>query len=171
MRMYAVSQVVLSEKNGAIAAQTIIGPVGDKEIATDLMRKVYEEELKRLGLNDNNAVDENGEAIPGGYFTEDEAGIYDYVDFAFGQLLEVVSLVVGEVEVKLEDKDTAVSEASEATEISDYLIAAEANEKSHIPASIFYINGEDAMNAAVDELVHQGYDLDDIHVFPGDTEI
>lgn len=103
MKMYAVTQVVLSGEDGTISTQSILGLKNRKKAATDLMRQVYNDELKQRKLEDNNAVGENDEAIPGGYFTDEEAGIYDYVEFAFGQLLEVVSFVVSEVEVPLRD--------------------------------------------------------------------
>ena len=103
MKMYAVTQVVLSGEDGTISTQSILGLKNRKKAATDLMRQVYNDELKQRKLEDNNAVGENDEAIPGGYFTDEEAGIYDYVEFAFDQLLEVVSFVVSEVEVPLRD--------------------------------------------------------------------
>lgn len=103
MKMYAVTQVVLSGEDGTISTQSILGLKNRKKAATDLMRQAYNDELKQRKLEDNNAVGENDEAIPGGYFTDEEAGIYDYVEFAFGQLLEVVSFVVSEVEVPLRD--------------------------------------------------------------------
>lgn len=103
MKMYAVTQVVLSGEDGTISTQSILGLKNRKKAATDLMRQVYNDELKQRKLEDNNAVGENDEAIPGGYFTDEEAGIYDYVEFAFDQLLEVVSFVVSKVEVPLRD--------------------------------------------------------------------
>lgn len=56
-------------------------------------------------------------------------------------------------------------------ENSDYQVAAEANPKKHLPAKVFFVNGEDEMNVSVDKLVKEGYDPEDIHVFPGNDEI
>lgn len=106
MKMYAVTQVTLSEEDGGIAMQSILGVKSKKKAATARMRKAYEDELRQRNLEDNNAVGENDESVPGGYFTDEEAGIYDYVDFAFGQLLEVVSFVVSEIEVPLRNIQT-----------------------------------------------------------------
>lgn len=106
MKMYAVTQVVLSGEDGTISMQSILGVESKKKAATALMRQAYDYELKQRKLEDNNAVGESDEAVPGGYFTDEEAGIYDYVDFAFGQLLEVVSFVVSEIEVPLRDIQT-----------------------------------------------------------------
>lgn len=103
MKMYAVTQVVLSGEDGTISMQSILGVENKKKAATALMRQAYDAELKQRELEDNSAVGENDEAVPGGYFTDEEAGIYDYVDFAFGQLLEVVSFVVSEIEVPMRD--------------------------------------------------------------------
>lgn len=106
MKMYAVTQVVLSGEDGTISMQSILGVESKKKAATAVMRQAYDYELKQRKLEDNNAVGESDEAVPGGYFTDEEAGIYDYVDFAFGQLLEVVSFVVSEIEVPLRDIQT-----------------------------------------------------------------
>ena len=99
MKMYAVTQVVLCEENGTISMQAIIGVEHNKKDATALMRKAYDEELKQRKLEDNNAMSDDDEATSGGYFTDDEAGIYDYADFAFGQLLELVCFVISEIDV------------------------------------------------------------------------
>lgn len=50
-------------------------------------------------------------------------------------------------------------------------IAAEEESEKQLPATVFFINGEDDMNAAVDELVKKGYALEDIHAFPANEEI
>lgn len=73
----------------------------NEQLAKDAMRTMYQDELKKLELEDNNACDEDtGEAIAGGYGNEDECGIYNYVDFAFGQLLEVFYLCVKKLTVE-----------------------------------------------------------------------
>ena len=52
------------------------------------------EELNELQLEDNGAADKDGSAIPGGYITEDEAGIYDMCEYANEQLLLTVAMQI-----------------------------------------------------------------------------
>ena len=62
-------------------------------------------------------------------------------------------------------------ESVEDSDNPDYLIAAEEESEKQLPATVFFINGEDDMNAAVDELVKKGYAPEDLHVFPANEEI
>ena len=58
------------------------------------MFRAYYEELLKRGLENNGTSDEEGNSVPNGYIHSTEAGIYDFVDFANGQLLEGVQFVV-----------------------------------------------------------------------------
>ena len=98
MKMYSVVKTTLCNDNGSVTTQ-VLGISSDKQTANETMLKEYNAELKSRNLEDNGASDENGESVPGGYIVTNEAGIYDYADFAFSQLLEVVSFVVSEVEI------------------------------------------------------------------------
>lgn len=102
MKMYSVTKTTLGGREGALATQLLSMHL-NKASATKAMREVYDSELQQRNMEDNGASDECGESAPGGYFTCDEAGIYDFADFAFGQLLEVVSLVVHEVKIPQPD--------------------------------------------------------------------
>ncbi len=105
-KIYTTNMVKIDPKTGEISANTVIAVSPKKEIAVRRMRERYEEELSSLNLTDNDAHDENDESCPGGYFTEDEAGIYDYASFAFDQLLEIVSFTVCEQKVETTENDT-----------------------------------------------------------------
>lgn len=98
MKMYSVVKTTLCNDDGSVTTQ-VLGISSDKQTANETMLKEYNAELKSRNLEDNGASDENGESVPGGYIVTNEAGIYDYADFAFSQLLEVVSFVVSEVEI------------------------------------------------------------------------
>lgn len=102
MKMFSVISTELCSRDGSISSR-IIGVFPKKKGAANAMRAMYFEQLKERNLEDNGASDTTGEATTGGYYTNDEAGIYDYVDFAFGQLLEVVNFVISEIEVPLRD--------------------------------------------------------------------
>lgn len=62
--------------------------------AMEIMKSIYKEELNELHLEDNGAADKDGSAIPGGYITEDEAGIYDMCEYANEQLLLTVAFQI-----------------------------------------------------------------------------
>lgn len=62
--------------------------------AMEIMERIYKEELNELQLEDNGAADKDGSAIPGGYITEDEAGIYDMCEYANEQLLLTVAMQI-----------------------------------------------------------------------------
>jgi hypothetical protein len=98
--LYIVNVTEISPRDGTIAVNTAYGPYKNYDDAIDAMRKRYEEALKARDLEDNNACDENDESIPGGYFTDEVAGIYAYADFAFGQLLEVVSMTIKRIDIR-----------------------------------------------------------------------
>lgn len=96
--MYSVIATAIDKKTGAISRLNIASTCATKEEAQNAMRALYFEELKSRNLEDNDA-NEEGESVPGGYCCDEEAGIYDYVDFAFGQLLEVFTCNIQQFEV------------------------------------------------------------------------
>ena len=98
--LYIINVTEISPRDGTITVNTAYGPYTTYEAAIEGMRKRYEAALKARDLEDNGACDENEEAIPGGYFTDEEAGIYVYADFAFGQLLEVVSMTIKGINIR-----------------------------------------------------------------------
>ena len=98
MKMYSVSKTTLCNDDGSVTTQ-VLGVSSNKQTANEIMLKEYTAELESRELEDNDASDENGDAVPCGYILTDEAGIYDYADFAFSQLLEVVSFVISKVEI------------------------------------------------------------------------
>ena len=100
MKMFSVISTELCGRDGSISSR-VIGVFPKKKGAADAMQATYFQQLKERSLEDNGASDTAGEATAGGYYTNDEAGIYDYVDFAFGQLLEVANFVISEIEVPL----------------------------------------------------------------------
>lgn len=101
MEMYAVAKSAIDKSSGYVSLYTV-GVYATRDEARRKMRDEYEKALNILALEDNGACDEHDESIPGGYFADDEAGIYDYVNFAFGQLLEVSSFVINTVDVNIQ---------------------------------------------------------------------
>lgn len=98
--MYIINAVEIDPKNGTIVINTAYGPYKDYDEAVVNMKKRYHEALEVRELEDNDACDtDTCEAIPGGYSTNEEAGIYVYADFAFGQLLEIVSYTIKRIEI------------------------------------------------------------------------
>ncbi len=93
---YCVCEVNISRKTGLIALLGAKGPFDTKAEAAAKMQSLYKAALKKACLQDG-CVDPMGAAIPGGYCTQDEAGIYDYAPFASDQLLELTSFTVVEL--------------------------------------------------------------------------
>lgn len=91
--MHTVLVATLDGETGNIFVENL-GLFANKQSAKAEMFRVYHEELLKRGLENNGTSDEEGSSIPGGYIHSTEAGIYDFVDFANGQLLEVVQFVV-----------------------------------------------------------------------------
>ena len=94
-KVYNVVGATMDGKNGAICP-VLHGVSRSLRDAQDVMRKVYKNALRERGLEDNGTSDEDGNAIPGGYYTDREAGIYDYAEFANDQLLEMETFVIVE---------------------------------------------------------------------------
>jgi len=92
--LFVVCETAIDPKNGEISINTAYGPFANHTAAENEMRKFYFAALKEAGLEDNNTCDEDGNAIPGGYITEDDAGIWEIAEYAFDQLLECVSFVI-----------------------------------------------------------------------------
>lgn len=85
MRLFIVCNSSLDPKSGEQRHQTLCCTWSFKK-AQKVMAGAYQKELAVRNLPDE-CSDAMGEAIPGGYLCNDEAGIYEYADFAFGQLL------------------------------------------------------------------------------------
>jgi hypothetical protein len=93
MDVFFISGCTLNPETGEIAPFTS-EPMFHKQQAIDTMHQLYQQALQEHQLTNNGTSDAEGNAISGGYFTQEECGIYDYVDFAFGQLLEVFYLCI-----------------------------------------------------------------------------
>ena len=92
--MYILCETRIYRETGAIAVNTAHGPYPEFRQAREAMEELYRNCLEEYRLDDNDTCDEDDEAIPGGHISDTEAGIYDYMDFAMGQLLEFVSLTI-----------------------------------------------------------------------------
>lgn len=55
-----------------------------EDAAQAVLKKLYMDELKDLGLEDNNACDENDESCPGGCLSGREADIWNHTQYAYG---------------------------------------------------------------------------------------
>lgn len=97
MTIYTVVETEIEKKTGEINHIGVIATCNTREDAQEAMRSEYLAELQKRGLQDNGTSDENGESVPGGYIIEDEAGIYEFTEFAFGQLLQCFMLRVQEI--------------------------------------------------------------------------
>lgn len=101
MQMFSVLVTEIDKENGSISQMTVESPHRTKEEAYEAMHAIYLEELKKRGLEDNSASDEEGNSVPGGYCSSDEAGIYEIADYALGQLLECFACVIQPIEVDI----------------------------------------------------------------------
>lgn len=96
MKCFVVTGGFLDEKTGEISS-CLIAANSSREAAVELMREMYLANLEVMALEDNGASNSLGEAVPGGYFYEDEACIYNFAEFAFGQLLCIAKFNMQEV--------------------------------------------------------------------------
>ena len=95
--MFILAKSTIDPSNGDLFMQVVPQKFRSHKKAHAAMRKEYLKELEERGLEDNNAVDENGDSYCGGYIDNDEAEIYDYLDYANCQLLPVVLLAIHEL--------------------------------------------------------------------------
>lgn len=95
--MFILAKSTIDPGNGDLFMQVFPQKFRSHKKAHAAMRKEYFKELEERGLEDNNAVDENGDSYSGGYIDNDEAEIYDYLDYANCQLLPVVLLAIHEL--------------------------------------------------------------------------
>lgn len=96
MKLYIICMTAIDPENGKITVNTCLEPKRTKEEAVAAMREAYEKALRDMGLEDNSCENKWGDAVPGGFWTEEEAGIMNYAEFAFNQLLELVSFTIVE---------------------------------------------------------------------------
>ena len=101
MQIFSVLITEIDKENGSISQMTVESTHRTKEEAYEAMHTIYLEELKKRGLEDNSVSDEEGNSVPGGYCSSDEAGIYEIADYALGQLLECFSCVIQPIEVDI----------------------------------------------------------------------
>ena len=87
--MFILAKSTIDPSNGDLFMRVFPQKFRSHKKAHAAMRKEYLKELEERGLEDNNAVDENGDSYSGGYIDNDEAEIYDYLDYANCQLLPV----------------------------------------------------------------------------------
>lgn len=92
--MYIITIARRNPKTGELSTSAVGRIYSTHDDAESYMRFLYWVELKRYGLKDNNACDDNGNAIPGGYHLKDEAVIYNYCDYALGKILEVAVFTI-----------------------------------------------------------------------------
>lgn len=95
--MYIITIARRNPKTGELSTSAVGRIYSTHDDAESYIRFLYWVELKRYGLKDNNACNENGDSIPGGYHTKDEAVVYNCCDYAFGQLLEVTVFTITKI--------------------------------------------------------------------------
>lgn len=126
--LYIVNVTEVDTSYGYIDTNTSCGPYKDYDAAIAAMRKMYEEELERYDLEDNGACDENDENIPGGYFTDKEAGIYLCAEFAFGEPRELINFSIQRIDIKPDMQDYIHNNAAERKAARPELIDENAEE-------------------------------------------
>lgn len=92
--MYIITIARRNPKTGELSTSAVGRIYSTHDDAENYMRFLYWIELKRYGLKDNDMHDFYGNAVPGGYHTQDTAGVYTYCDYASGKLLEVATFVI-----------------------------------------------------------------------------
>lgn len=92
--MYIITIARRNPKTGELSTSAVGRIYSTHDAAESYMRFLYWIELKRYGLKDNDMRDPYGNAIPGGYHTQDKAGLYTYCDYAPGKLLEVAVFTI-----------------------------------------------------------------------------
>lgn len=80
---FVVTGSTINGSNGDIIPVVPVFAATEKE-AREVLKKMYMHELENLGLEDNNACDENDESCPGGYLTDCEADIWNYTEHTYG---------------------------------------------------------------------------------------
>lgn len=91
--MTIVAKSTIDRKTGDLYMQVLPQEFDSRQKAHDAMREEYFKELKKLGLEDNDAMDETcEESCEGGYIDFDEAEIFAFTDYAPDKLLPVACL-------------------------------------------------------------------------------
>lgn len=73
------------------------GAFENEEAANAEVRRLYDAILEENGLEDNDAVDEEGNSIPGGCYSGQEANIYDCAEYANSGLVNVAYICAQEI--------------------------------------------------------------------------
>lgn len=96
--LYIVSGCTKNGENGDMIPVTP-KTFSDKEEAKGYLRQRYEDELKELDLDDNEACNDEGDSIPGGCLESDGtcAQIWNITDCSFGALENVAIFILTEV--------------------------------------------------------------------------
>lgn len=91
--LFIVQGVFHDLENGNVFHHTPVLCQGKEEAIREL-RQMFEGTLQEMGLEENDACDEAGNAIPGGCISGTEAVIYAHAEYAMGCLVEVASYTV-----------------------------------------------------------------------------
>lgn len=109
-KRYIVSGCTKNGENGDMIPTT---PriFSDEEEAKGYLRQRYEDELKELDLDDNEACNEEGDSIPGGCLESDGtcAQIWNITDCSFGALENVAIFILTEVAAEAKSATDAKS--------------------------------------------------------------
>lgn len=84
--MTIVAKSTIDPKTGDLHMQVLPQEFDSRQKAHDAMREEYFKELKKLGLEDNDAI--------GGYIDFDEAEIFAFTDYAPDKLLPVALFAI-----------------------------------------------------------------------------
>lgn len=85
---FTIEAITINEENGDFNFLTSPKAL-DKEAALLEMRSLYEQQLNAWDLDDNNACNDDGEAIPGGCWYGEDAVLYAMPPSACGCLIQV----------------------------------------------------------------------------------
>ena len=91
--MFIIQKTMLDQENGEVFSQNS-GFFLRYTSARIALEHLFREELANRQLEENGTSDADGNSIPGGYISNDEAGIYDFAEFANDQLLQVVLFTI-----------------------------------------------------------------------------
>lgn len=85
---FVVTGSTINGSNGDIIPVVPVFAATEEE-AREVLKKMYLHELENLGLEDNDACDENDDSCPGGCLTDCEADIWNYTEHTFDSLVNV----------------------------------------------------------------------------------
>ena len=166
--MYILNKTCINPENGAIETQVSLKLSPSLEICQRAMRNDFEKTLAELGLTENNTCDENDESVPGGYLSENEAGIYCFAEFANDQLLELVSYAISELEEDSGEEDVR-EEAKDWYRVEVSICGSVLVEATSEEAAVDYLEkGIMSDNSDVKELFG---DMARQHIESGDVDI